>query len=184
MPHNPLMTTWPVPRSFSHNVPGSGEPGSFWEDRGDRNHCGIDIYAPEGSEVLSCEQGEVIDTGTQTSPDLVSYWNPTRYILIKTRSGLFCKYAELAGILTTTGDRVPEGEVIGTIGSVIRPHLVDGCSPLYIQRLKMAGTISMLHFELYRFMPGYMKAYSGGNWFGAGRPGGLLDPGAYLCGSQ
>lgn len=142
-----MMTTWPVPQSFSREIPRNGEPGSFWEDRGDRNHCGIDIYAPEGCEVLSCEQGEVIDTGIQTSPDLVSYGNPTLYVLIKTRSNLYCKYAELAGTMTGIGDRVLEGEVIGTIGSVIRPHLVDGCSPLYIQRLKKAGNISMLHFE-------------------------------------
>ena len=80
-------------------------------------------------------------------PDLVSYGNPTLYVLIKTRSNLYCKYAELAGTMTRIGDRVLEGEVMGTIGSVIRPHLVDGCSPLYIQRLKMAGNISMLHFD-------------------------------------
>jgi murein DD-endopeptidase MepM/ murein hydrolase activator NlpD len=177
------MTTWPVPQSFSREIPRDGDPGSFWEDRGDRNHCGVDIYAQTGSEVLACEQGEVIDAGRQTSPEQVSYWNTTLYILIKTRSNLYCRYGELSDIRVKIGDRVLEGEIIGHIGEVIQPHLVDGCSPLYIQRLKMAGTISMLHFELYRVRPGYMRVYEGGNWFGPGKPEGLLDHGPYLTGS-
>ncbi len=28
-------------------VPQIGEAGSFWENRGDRYHCGVDLYAPE-----------------------------------------------------------------------------------------------------------------------------------------
>jgi len=177
------MTTWPLPGSYSREIPGNGEPGSFWEDRGDRNHCGVDIYAPAGSEVLAIEQGEVIDEGLQTSPDRVAYWNTTRYILVRTRSGLYCRYAELGNTRVKIGDRVLEGEVIGHIGEVIKPHLVDGCSPIYIQRLKMAGTCSMLHLEVYRVRPVYQRAYSGGNWFGQGKPEGLLDPGNYLEGS-
>jgi murein DD-endopeptidase MepM/ murein hydrolase activator NlpD len=174
------MTTWPVPGSESAVVPGEGKPGSFWEDRGDRFHCGVDIYAPAMSEVLACETGEVIDVGIATSPDQVSYWDTTRYVLVKTRSNLYCRYAEFADVLVHIGDRVLEGQVIGHIGAVIRPHLVDSCSPLYVQRLKLEGHISMLHFEVYRLRPGYMRAYIGGNWFGSGRPEGILDPGPYL----
>jgi murein DD-endopeptidase MepM/ murein hydrolase activator NlpD len=132
------------------------------------------------SDVLACETGEVIDIGIATSPDQVSYWDTTRYVLVKTRTNLYCRYAEFADILVHIGDRVLEGQVIGHIGTVIRPHLVDSCSPLYVQRLKREGHVSMLHFEVYRLRPGYMRAYSGGNWFGNGRPEGLLDPGPYL----
>jgi murein DD-endopeptidase MepM/ murein hydrolase activator NlpD len=178
-----MMTTWPVPKSYSREIPDLGEPGSFWEDRGDRNHCGIDIYAPGGSEVLAIEQGDVIDAGEQTSPDRVPYWNATMFLLVKTRSNLYCRYAELSDTRVSIGDRVLEGEVIGHVGEVIRPHQVDGCSPIYIQRLKMAGNTSMLHLELYRLRPGYSRAYSGGNWFGTGKPEGLLDPEHYLDGS-
>ena len=57
------------PGSLFRVVPGKGQPGSFWEDRGDRFHCGVDIYAPAMSEVHACETGEVIDLGThRTSP--------------------------------------------------------------------------------------------------------------------
>ena len=68
-------------------------------------------------------------------------------------------------------------------GSVVRPHLVDNCSPIYIQRLKRDGHISMLHFEVYRVRPGYMRSYVGGNWFGKGLPEGLLNPDR-TCGMQ
>ena len=112
-----IMTTWPVPGSESRVVPGKGQPGSFWEDRGDRFHCGVDIYAPAMSEVHACETGEVIDLGTATSPEQVIYWDTTRYILIKTRSNLYCRYSELAEVVVHIGDRVLEGQVIGYIGS-------------------------------------------------------------------
>jgi len=178
--YSSIMTTWPVPGSESAVVQEEGKPGSFWEDRGDRFHCGVDIYAPAMSDVLACENGEVIDVGIATSPELVSYMDTTRYVLIKTRSNLYCRYAELADVLVHIGDRVLEGQVIGHIGTVIRPHLVDSCSPVYVQRLKLEGHVSMLHFEVYRLRPGYMRLYIGGNWFGSGRPEGLLDPGPYL----
>ena len=54
---------WPVPDSYSKYIPVNGNPGSFWEDRNDRHHCGIDIYAPIGSDVVSIEDGQVIETG-------------------------------------------------------------------------------------------------------------------------
>ena len=40
----------------SVKIPPKGEAGSFWEDWGDRYHCGVDLYAPENTEVLSVEK--------------------------------------------------------------------------------------------------------------------------------
>lgn len=57
------MRYWPVPDSYSKNIPLHGSSGSFWENRGDRYHCGVDIYAPPGSKVIAIECGEVIDLG-------------------------------------------------------------------------------------------------------------------------
>jgi murein DD-endopeptidase MepM/ murein hydrolase activator NlpD len=57
------MKSWPVKDSYSKEIPKQGSAGSFWEDRKDRHHCGIDIYAPKGSEVVSIEEGVVIGTG-------------------------------------------------------------------------------------------------------------------------
>src|SRR5665647_264188 len=47
----------------SVKIPPKGEVGSFWEDRGDRYHCGVDLYAPENTEVFSVEKGVVAEIG-------------------------------------------------------------------------------------------------------------------------
>ena len=57
------MKYWPGPNRYSKNIPTNGFSGSFWEDRDDRRHCGIDIYAPKGSGVIAIEYGKVIDIG-------------------------------------------------------------------------------------------------------------------------
>ena len=173
------MPTWPVPESPSREIPCEG-PGSFWEDRGDRHHCGVDIYAPVGSRVVAIEAGEIISTVITTSPHMERYWNRTFTLVVRTHSGLYCRYAELADLEVSNGDIVKEGMLIGHIGAVINPAHVDGCAPLYIQHLKRAGHPSMLHFELYSAMPSSSRCYYGGNWFCAKKPQGLLDPTAYL----
>jgi hypothetical protein len=53
------MVQWPVPESYSQRIPFPPSPGSFWENRDDRHHCGVDIYAPCGSVVVAVESGEV-----------------------------------------------------------------------------------------------------------------------------
>ena len=91
------MRFWPVPNSYSKRVPVEGESGSFWEDRNDRRHCGVDIYAPAGSDVLSIEDGAIVRVSVSTSKKN-DYWNNTFYVLIKNQTRLFCKYAKLESI--------------------------------------------------------------------------------------
>ena len=98
------MKHWPVPNSYSKSIPTENSSGSFWECRKDRHHCGIDIYAPDGSDVLSIEDGTVIDCGIFTSPDRIPYWNTTYYLLIKNETGLICKYAELGRVTVKVGE--------------------------------------------------------------------------------
>jgi murein DD-endopeptidase MepM/ murein hydrolase activator NlpD len=66
------MKYWPVLNNYSKIIPTSGS-GSFWEDRGDRHHYGVDIYAPDNSDVLSIEDGKIIDIGIFTSLDKIPY---------------------------------------------------------------------------------------------------------------
>jgi len=174
------MKYWPVPKSHSKNLPVSGVPGSFWENRGDRHHCGVDIYAPEGSDVLSVEDGEVIDIDIFTSPDKIPYWNTTYHVLLKNKTGFVCKYAELRDILVKKGMVVKAGELIGHVGLVLNTDQISKQSPQYIQRLNNNNKQSMLHFELYISEPNNHEYYSGGNWFGAIKPKNLLDPTNYL----
>ncbi len=174
------MRYWPVPDSYSKNIPTDGSPGSFWENRGDRYHCGVDIYAPEGSEVLSVEDGKVIDVGIFTSPKTIHYWNTTYYMLIQNETGFICKYAELGDVTVNINESVKIGQLIGHIGLVLNSDKINERSPLYIKRIKKNRNESMLHFELYYSLPRGNKKYLSGNWFNSKKPESLIDPTDYL----
>lgn len=174
------MRYWPIPNSYSKIIPAAGFPGSFWKDRGDRHHCGVDIYAPEGSDVLSIEDGIVTDVGISTSPDKVPYWNVTSYILVRNESGFVCKYAELGDVTVRVGESVRVGQLIGHVGIVLNADKIGEDSPQYIHEIKKKGNMSMLHFELYEAPPSETDDYLGGNWFGDMKPENLLDPSDYL----
>ena len=170
---------WPIPDSESHTVPSHGDPGSFWEDRGDRRHCGIDIYASHGRQVSAVEAGRVLDTGIMTSKEILPYWNTTYYVLVQ-HDDVIAKYAELHDVSVLAGDEVHGGDVIGHVGTVLDRDAITEDAPAYIQHLGNRDAVSMLHFELYRTWPTETEAYLGGNWFGPARPDALLDPTEYL----
>lgn len=175
------MKHWPVPNSYSKKIPTTDSPGSFWENREDRYHCGVDIYAPEGSEVLSVEDGKVIGVGIFTSPKIIPYWNTTYYIVIENKSGFICKYAELGDVTVKTDDSVKAGQLIGHVGMVLNSDKITENSPEYIQKIKKKNHLSMLHFELYNNeSQNETTNYLGGNWFDNRKPKNLLDPTNYL----
>ncbi|MDD5634939.1 MAG: M23 family metallopeptidase [Candidatus Omnitrophica bacterium] len=173
------MKYWPVPDSYSKNIPLNG-PGSFAEDRGDRHHSGVDIYASKGSVVVSIEDGIVVAEDIFTTPGKNPYWFMTRFVAIKNGSGQICKYCELEDVSVKRGDKVKGGQVIGHVGSVLDFNNIDQGSPLYIQKMKESGVKSMLHFELYAKGPVVFENYCGGNCFSSGLPDNLLDPTEYL----
>jgi murein DD-endopeptidase MepM/ murein hydrolase activator NlpD len=171
---------WPAPKSFTKTIPAIGSAGAFWEDRGDRRHCGVDIYAPAGSPAVAIEDGSVIEIGTFTTPEKVHYWNDTKYVLVENKTGSVCRYGELGGVAVAVGEFVEAGQLIGHIGIVLDKSKITQDSPAYIQKLKEKENLSMLHFELYSPLPGDTEDYLGGNWFGDSRPENLLDPADYL----
>lgn len=168
------MRVWPVPESFSKLV----SKKSFWESRGDRFHCGVDIYAPAGSKVLCVDSGKVVKIGVFTTRSIVPYWNETFYVDFKMDNDLFCRFAELDRIKVTKGDILKAGDIIGFVGCVLDKDKIDDNSPLYIQKLKQSDNVSMLHFELYtkKLIDISNKFYLGGNWFGDNKPINLIDP--------
>ncbi len=182
------MTTqvkfWPAPKSRSRRLPGSRSAGSFWKWRGDRHHCGVDLFAPAGSPVLAIESGKVIRRGSFTSPLKRAYWNRTFFVLVRHESGVVAKYAELGKVLVRTGQRVTAGQLIGMVGRVLNPKRVDSSAPPYIRRMINTRRVSMLHFELYSAPAKESKKYSGGNWFARGKPPRLLDPTGYLAAAR
>jgi murein DD-endopeptidase MepM/ murein hydrolase activator NlpD len=174
------MKFWPVPNSYKKEPPLHGAEGAFWEDRGDRHHCGVDIYAPEGSDVLAMDDGRVLEVGMFTAPEKVPYWNVSHYIFIHHGDGVIARYAELRDVTVEPAQAVKAGQRIGHVGSVINVQKIKASSPGYILRLKLNGRASMLHLELYRSLQGSEDAYLGGNTFSGVKPGGLLDPTAVL----
>ena len=175
---------WPVP-AIPHRVPADGEPGSFREDRGDRTHCGVDLYAPHGSIVVAVEGGTVTGIGISTSPEILPYWNLTRFVTIASAEGRTWRYGELAAVLVREGERVSGGQVIGTVGQVLNCRRVSGSSPPYIRALCRRGATSMLHLEMADRIPPDSEMYRGGNWFGK-RDGTFpfRDPGPILKDSR
>lgn len=169
---------WPLPGS-EHTFPKEGGAGSFWEDRGDRRHAGVDLYAPAGAEVVSIENGEVLSAGIFTSPEIVPYWNRTYQVTIAHASGIFCRYAELRDLTVEEGAEVDGGGIIGHVGEVLNLSLIGAGSPAYIRELKKRGRPSMLHLEVFTSAPGPNPNYLGGNWFSSRKPAHLADP-AYI----
>lgn len=82
-------------------------------------HKGIDMAAPEGTEVYACKAGKVTSI---VSLD-VTFGN---YIVIKHSNGLSSIYAHLSKVCVSTGDNVETGQKIGLVGKtgkVTGPHL-------------------------------------------------------------
>lgn len=174
------MPTWPLPGRTDRRIPGHGDAGSFWEDRGDRRHCGVDLHTPAGSRVLAIVEGTVLRTGIQTSPHRLPYWNRTYYVLVKGERGHIIRYAELEELSVREGDRIEEGQCLGRVGAVIDLSRIDERAPVYIRRLGEEGTCCMLHLEIYSAMPDSLDRYLGGNWFGNTPPAFLINPAELL----
>jgi murein DD-endopeptidase MepM/ murein hydrolase activator NlpD len=84
-------------------------------------HEGIDIAAEKGSDVISSGDGKVISIGLQSTP-----YGEGNYIEIEHDKGYRTKYAHLDAIKVVRGQKVKQGQSIGTIGTsggAIAPHL-------------------------------------------------------------
>ncbi len=99
---------------FSHGYGWRKDPWS-----GEREfHRGIDIVAPDGSDVRATADGVVSDVGR--------YADYGRSIDVDHGQGFATRYAHLSAVLVRSGDRVARGERIGTVGATGRttgPHL-------------------------------------------------------------
>ncbi len=167
---------WPVKTIEKTFFPKKGGVGGFLEQRGDRVHCGLDIYAEKGKEVVAMESGRILLVGIFTSKEMIHYWNTTYQVMAKGRSGVFYRYAELSDTLVEEGEHISEGQVIGHIGEVLNRNAIDETSPGYIQQLQKKKRCSMLHLEIYSSSPIDSNQYLGGNWFGDNIPNNLLNP--------
>ncbi len=102
---------------FGQPLAGSGQMG--WPVNGgwisdtfisDRNHKGLDIAAPEGTEIYASEEGEVVSAG----------WNSGGYgnvVMIEHPDGYATVYAHMVMVYAFEGQYVTKGQLIGFVGS-------------------------------------------------------------------
>ncbi|MCR5214133.1 MAG: peptidoglycan DD-metalloendopeptidase family protein [Eubacterium sp.] len=83
------------------------------------DHNGVDIAAPEDTEVIAMESGEIIDVGVDESLG--------QYVILKGKSGLTYGYYTLKeGVSVNKGDTVSIGDKLGLVGMTgnsTGPHL-------------------------------------------------------------
>jgi len=97
--------------------------GRFGSPRsGGRRHRGVDLMAPLGSPVRAIRSGVVVEVGAHRGLG--------RFLLLEHRRDLTSLYAHLATVDVAVGQRVRQGEVIGTVGKTgnarnhwITPHV-------------------------------------------------------------
>ena len=90
----------------------------FFNDQARAPHSGLDIAAPQGTEVLAPAEGTVIETGE-------FYYNG-RTVFIDHGQGLVSMYCHLDTINVKKGDHIAQGESFATVGMTGRatgPHL-------------------------------------------------------------
>lgn len=169
---------YPLPKKYSFSKDQSS--GLFLEKRGDRVHCGIDLYAPVKTPVFAVDDGIIRLTSEFSSPHQTAYWNTTYEIILEAESSYFFRFAELSTVFVKKEENVSAGDKIGLVGQVLNPKKINEHQPPYIQQLKNKNTLSMLHFEMYNRYPEKSKHYLGGNWFAKKKPPGLCNPTEFL----
>lgn len=76
----------------------------------DRNHKGLDIAAPEGTEIYAAEEGQVVSAG----------WNSGGYgnvVMIEHPDGYATVYAHMIMVYAVEGQYVTKGQLIGFVGN-------------------------------------------------------------------
>lgn len=134
--------------------------GAFGIRRRHDIHKGVDLYAPEGTNVYACEDG-IVEAATPFTGKKANcpWWNDTDGVYVRGKSGIIV-YGEITkSTEMKIGKEISKGEFIGQVATVLKK---DKGRPM-----------SMLHLELHR-----EPAIHCGTWYlpPNEKPENLLDP--------
>lgn len=90
----------------------------FFNDQPRNPHSGIDIAAPEGTDIVMPSDGVIIDTG--------DYYFNGKTVFVDHGQGMISMFNHMSKIIVKTGDKLKRGDKIGEIGQTGRvtgPHL-------------------------------------------------------------
>ena len=106
LPSGKMM--WPV----------EGKVSSGFGRRGKRSfHAGIDIPMPKGAPVAAAQNGVVTDIGSSKDKRYRGYGN---VVLVDHGGGITALYAHCTSVSVKKGQKVRQGDVIGTVGNTGR----------------------------------------------------------------
>lgn len=146
-----------MPAGYTGIPLGDDHPGAFGYRRANHRHEGVDLYVPEGTEVVAVEPGVVVAvipfTGQHAQPSS-PWWHDTWAVLVEGPTGVVV-YGEVTPAVQVD-DLLEASQTIGHVKQVL---VNDKGRPM-----------SMLHLELHK--PGTRDAFE---WLDA-RPESLLDP--------
>jgi len=90
----------------------------FFNDQPRNPHSGLDIAAPEGTDIVLPSDGNIIDTG--------NYYFNGNTVFVDHGQGMISMFNHMSKISVKTGDKLKRGDKIGEIGKTGRvtgPHL-------------------------------------------------------------
>lgn len=90
----------------------------FFNDQPRNPHSGIDIAAPEGTDIVMPTDGVIIDTG--------DYYFNGKTVFVDHGQGMISMFNHMSKIAVKSGDKLKRGDKIGEIGQTGRvtgPHL-------------------------------------------------------------
>jgi murein DD-endopeptidase MepM/ murein hydrolase activator NlpD len=116
-PPKPPVSAVPVP-SGKMAWPVGGKVSSGFGRRGKRHfHAGIDIPMPQGTPITAVQDGVVLEVSTIKSKKYRGYGNTA---LIDHGSGITTMYAHCQSVSVKAGQRVQQGDVVGSVGNTGR----------------------------------------------------------------
>ena len=76
----------------------------------DRNHKGMDIAAPAGTDIYASDSGTVLEAGWNDG----GYGN---YVIIDHGNGYVTLYGHASEVFVSAGDTVEQGQLIAAVGT-------------------------------------------------------------------